>query len=87
MRLISTPYVMLPDGWLAGYIPAVWQIPSLEATVPPRTERRLNAKPGIGARIHVWPGVDFRADVYRPLDLRDGSVRGMELSGGISLRA
>jgi hypothetical protein len=87
MQLISTPYVVLPEGWMAGDTPPVLRIPSLEATLPPRTERRLTAKPGVGARIYLSPSVDLRADIYRPIDLRQGSVRGLELSGGISLRA
>lgn len=45
MRLISTPYVVLPDGWSAGDTPAAWRIPSLEATLPPRTEHSLPPSP------------------------------------------
>lgn len=86
MRLVSAPYVLLPEGWSAGD-PLMGSIPSLETTLPPRTERVLTAKPGVGARIHLSPSVDLRADVYRPIGLRDSNFRGLELSGGISLRA
>lgn len=85
-HFLSVPSV-LPSGDPLGAERWVTQVPLLQAGFPAERERLLTARPGIGARVELAPGIDLRTDLFRPIDLRDGTQRGLEVSGGISLRA